>query len=187
MAKEIGNLNVVVGLDSTGFQNGIGALNREMKKVQSEFKLASTELGKHGKELDGLKLKSTNLTKQTELQRQKVDALKQAHEKSVETKGKDAKATQDLEIKLNNAQAKLSSMEQGLSSLNKEIELQSNGFYKLSQALEPIGQKFQDVGKKMEAIGKDLTKKLTLPLVGIGTAAAKVGSEIGRASCRERV
>ena len=41
MAKEIGNLNVVVGLDSTGFQNGIGNLNREMKKVQSEFKLAS--------------------------------------------------------------------------------------------------------------------------------------------------
>ncbi|OLS02549.1 phage tail tape measure protein [Tissierella creatinophila] len=177
MAKEIGNLNVVVGLDSTGFQNGIGALNREMKKVQSEFKLASTELGKHGKELDGLKLKSTNLTRQTELQRQKVDALKQAHQASVETKGKDAKATQDLEIKLNNAQAKLSSMEQGLSSLNKEIELQSNSFYKLSQTLEPIGQKFQDVGKKMESVGKDLTKKLTLPLVGIGTAASKVGSD----------
>ena len=135
MAKEIGSLNVVVGLDATGFQNGIGSLNREMKKVQSEFKLASTELGKHGTALDGLKLKSTNLTKQTELQRQKVNALKEAHAKSVETKGKDAKATQELETKLNNAQAKLSSMEQSLSSLNKEIELQSNGFYKLSQAL----------------------------------------------------
>lgn len=177
MAKEIGSLNVVVGLDATGFQNGIGSLNREMKKVQSEFKLASTELGKHGTALDGLKLKSTNLTKQTELQRQKVNALKEAHAKSVETKGKDAKATQELEIKLNNAQAKLSSMEQSLSSLNKEIELQSNGFYKLSQALEPVGAKMQEIGHKMESVGKDLTKKLTLPLVAIGTAAAKVGSD----------
>src|SRR5699024_9677185 len=33
------------------------------------------------------------------------------------------------------------------------------------------------VGKKMESVGKDLTKKLTLHLVGIGTAAAKIGSD----------
>ena len=101
MAKEIGQLNVKIGLDSTGFQNGISSINREMRKVQSEFKLASAEMGKHGKELDGLKLKSDSLTKQTELQRQKVQALEAAHQKSVETKGTDAKATQDLEIKLN--------------------------------------------------------------------------------------
>ncbi len=52
MAKEIGQLNVKIGLDSTGFQNGISGINREMCKVQSEFRLASAEMGKHGKELD---------------------------------------------------------------------------------------------------------------------------------------
>ena len=100
MASEIGQLSVRVGLDSTGFQNGISSLNREMRKIQSEFKLASAEMGKHGKELDNLRLKSDNLTKQTDLQRQKVAALEAAHQKSVQTKGADAKATQDLEIKL---------------------------------------------------------------------------------------
>jgi TP901 family phage tail tape measure protein len=177
VAKEIGKLNVVVGLDSTGFQNGINSLNREMKKVQSEFKLASAEMGRHGKGLDSLKLKSDSLTKQTELQRQKVKALEEAHQKSVETKGKDAKATQDLEIKLNKAKTQLAYMEQDLKKVNQEIELQSSGFYKLGKALEPVGQKMQDVGEKMEAVGKDLTKKITLPLVGIGTAAIKVGSD----------
>ncbi|MEY8414807.1 phage tail tape measure protein [Tissierella praeacuta] len=177
MAKEIGKLNVVVGLDSTGFQNGIGNLNREMKKVQSEFKLASVEMGKHGKELDGLRLKSDSLTKQTELQTQKVQALEAAHQKSVDTKGKDAKATQELEIKLNQARTRLISMEQDLNSLNREIELQSSGWYQLGKTLEPIGQKMQDIGKKMESVGKDLTKKITLPLVGLGAAAVKVGSE----------
>ena len=167
----------MVGLDSTGFQNGISSLNREMKKVQSEFKLASAEMGKHGKELDGLRLKSDSLTKQTELQRQKVKALEEAHKKSVETKGKDAKATQDLEIKLNKAKAQLAYMEQDLKKVNQEIELQSSGFYKLGKALEPVGQKMQDVGKKMESVGKDLTKKITLPLIGLGAAAIKVGSD----------
>jgi len=68
-------------------------------------------MGKHGKELKmALKLRSDSLTKQTDLQRQKVDALKTAYQKSVETKGADAKATQDLEIKLNQAQTKLTYM-----------------------------------------------------------------------------
>lgn len=177
MAKEIGNLNVVVGLDSTGFQNGIGQLNREMRKVQSEFRLASTELGKHGTALDGLKLKSNNLTNQTELQRQKVQALEAAHQKSVETKGADAKATQELETKLNNAKTQLSRMEQELQSVNQEIKLQSSSWQQLSQALAPVGEKMQEVGKSMQSIGKDLTTKVTLPLVGLGAAAVKVGSD----------
>jgi phage-related minor tail protein len=49
LAKEIGELNVKIGLDSTGFQNGIGSLNREMRKVQSEFKLASAEMANAAK------------------------------------------------------------------------------------------------------------------------------------------
>jgi TP901 family phage tail tape measure protein len=177
MAKEIGQLNVKIGLDATGFQNGISNLNREMRKVQSEFKLASAELGKHGKELDGLRLKSDNLTKQTELQRQKVQALEAAHQKSVETKGKDAKATQDLEIKLNNAKAQLANMENNLKSLNREIEMQSSSWYKLGKDLEAAGQKMQGIGKQVESVGKNLSTKVTAPLVGLGAAAVKVGSD----------
>lgn len=177
MASEIGQLNVRVGLDSTGFQNGISSLNREMKKVQSEFKLASAEMGRHGKELDRLRLKSDTLTKQTDLQRQKVAALEAAHQRSVQTKGADAKATQELEIRLNQARTRLVRMEQDLESVNREIETQSSTWYKLGKELEAAGQKIQAVGKKMESAGKELTTKVTLPLIGIGIAAVKVGSD----------
>lgn len=177
MASEIGQLNVRVGLDSSGFQNGVSSLNREMKKVQSEFKLASAEMGKHGKELDRLRLKSDTLTKQTDLQRQKVAALEVAHQRSVQTKGADAKATQDLEIKLNRARTRLVTMEQDLESVNREIQTQSSSWYKLGKDLEAAGQKMQSVGKKMESAGKELTTKVTLPLMGIGAAAVKVGSD----------
>jgi TP901 family phage tail tape measure protein len=177
MAKEIGQLSVKIGLDSSGFQNGIGKLNQEMRKVQSEFKLASAEMGKHGKELDSLKLKSDSLTKQTEIQRQKVQALEAAHQKSVETKGQDAKATQDLEIKLNQAKTQLVNMENNLKTLNHEIEVQSSGWGKLSKSLEPLGQSLQNVGQKMEAVGKNLSMKVTAPLMGLGAAATKAGSD----------
>ncbi|MFU0800198.1 MAG: Phage-related minor tail protein [Xylanivirga thermophila] len=177
MAREIGSLNVKIGLDSSGFQNGIASLNREMRVLDSQFKASTAALGEHGKGLEGLKLKSDSLTKQTDIQKQKVEALDAAHKKSVETKGQDAKATQDLEIKLNNAKAKLSSMEQDLKNVKKEIETQSSSWYKLGQALGPIGNKMQDIGKGMESVGKDLTKTVTLPITGIGAAAIKIGMD----------
>jgi TP901 family phage tail tape measure protein len=177
LAREIGSLNVKIGLDSSGFQNGIASLNREMRVLDSQFKASTAALGEHGKGLEGLKLKSDSLTKQTDIQKQKVEALDAAHKKSVETKGQDAKATQDLEIKLNNAKAKLSSMEQDLKNVKKEIETQSSSWYKLGQALGPIGNKMQDIGKGMESVGKDLTKTVTLPITGIGAAAIKIGMD----------
>ncbi len=177
LAREIGSLNVKIGLDSSGFQNGIASLNREIRVLDSQFKASTAALGEHGKGLEGLKLKSDSLTKQTDIQKQRVEALDAAHKKSVETKGQDAKATQDLEIKLNNAKAKLSSTEQDLKNVNKEIETQSSSWYKLGQALEPIGNKMQDIGKGMESVGKDLTKTVTLPITGIGAAAIKIGMD----------
>ena len=177
LAREIGSLNVKIGLDSSGFQNGIASLNREMRVLDSHFKASTAALGEHGKGLEGLKLKSDSLTKQTDIQKQRVEALDAAHKKSVETKGQDAKATQDLEIKLNNAKAKLSSMEQDLKNVNKEIATQSSSWHKLGQALEPIGNKMQDIGKGMESAGKDLTKTVTLPIAGIGAAAIKIGMD----------
>ncbi|QGG47569.1 hypothetical protein [Heliorestis convoluta] len=62
--SDIGSLTVRIGLDSMGFQNGISLLNREMRRVQAEFKLASAQMGNHGSALDRLRLQSQSLTKQ---------------------------------------------------------------------------------------------------------------------------
>lgn len=177
MSREIGSLNVRIGLDASGFQNGIASLNREMRVVESQFKASTSALGEHGKGLDGLRLKSDSLTRQTEIQKDRVAALEAAHQRSVETKGADATATQNLEVRLNNARAQLSNMTQDLANTNREIGIQSSGWYSLGQALEPIGKKMQDIGKGMEKVGKDLTKTVTLPIVGIGTAAIKLGMD----------
>lgn len=175
--SDIGNLNVRINLDVLGFQNGISKINTEMRRLKSEFKLASAQLGQHGGELEKLRLKSDQLTKETELQRQKVRALEEALRKSVEAKGADAKATQELEIKLNQAQARLVTMEQDLEEVNNRITLQSSNWHKLGKELEAAGQKMQAVGQKMEQAGKKLSTKVTMPLVGLGAAAAKIGSD----------
>lgn len=175
--SDVGNLNVRVGLDSTGFRQGISEINRSMKVVQSEFKAASAEVGRHGSELDKLRGRSDSLTQQTDLQRQKVAQLDAAHKASVEAKGEHAKATQNLEIQLNKAQASLSGMEADLEGINRQIETQSSGWYKLGATLEPLGQSLTNVGDRMTSVGKTLSTRVTAPIAGLGAAIIKVGSD----------
>jgi TP901 family phage tail tape measure protein len=174
----VGDLSVRIFLDSQGFQEGISKLGTEMRKLQSEFKLASAQLGQHGSELDKLRLKSEHMTKETELQRQRVQTLEEAHRKAVETKGADARVTQELEIRLNQARTRLVTMEQNLKDVNNQLTLQSSSWGKLGTSLQAAGEKLQAVGKKMQAAGKELSTKVTAPLVGLGALAAKASIDL---------
>lgn len=178
MATEIGNLIAKVSMDQTGFQQGISKLNRELKVVQSEFKASSAQLGDFGKSTEGLKLKADSLTKQIELQTQKVQALEGAYKESAKTRGLDAKETQNFAIDLTNARAKMAQMENELKKTTAELEKQSSTWYKLSQSCEEAGRKLAGVGKKMTDVGKDLSMKITAPLVAIGAASFKFAADL---------
>ncbi|CAG9718070.1 phage tail tape measure protein [Clostridium neonatale] len=178
MAEELGSLAVKIGLDSSGFQNGISSINRNLRVLDSEFKANTSALGENAKGLDGLKIKSENLAKQMELQKQKVSALEQAYSKSAQVKGKDSEATQAFEIKLNKAKQTLSQMETELSKTNKEIDTQSNKWNSLSKNLEGVGNKMKTVGEGLSGVGNKLSIGVTAPLVAAGTASVKLASDM---------
>ena len=118
-----GNNTVVarVGIDDSGFQEGVSKIQRSLKVVQSEFAAASSKLGDFGKSTEGLKLKSDSLSRQMELQKDKVAALTKSYQESVEKKGADSKATENLKIKLNYANAELGKMQQELKAITDEL------------------------------------------------------------------
>jgi phage-related minor tail protein len=174
-----GNNTVVarVGLDDSGFQEGVSKIQRSLKVVQSEFAAASSKLGDFGKSTEGLKLKADSLNRQMELHKEKVAALTRSYQESVEKKGADAKATENLKIKLNYANAELSKMQQELKATTEELKLKSSAWYKLSESMDKAGQKMKAVGDKISSAGKTLSTAVTLPLVGIGTAATKMAMD----------
>lgn len=178
MAEELGSLAVKIGLDSTGFQNGISSINRNLRVLDSEFKANTASLGENAKGLDGLKLKSESLAKQLELQKQKVSVLQEAYTKSAQTKGKDSEATQALEIKLNKAKQTLSQMETELSKANKEIETQSSKWTSLGKSLDGIGSKMKSVGEGFSNVGSKLSVGLTAPIATLGVASVKLASDM---------
>ena len=174
---DVGNLNIRVGLDSTGFNVGVTRINDELRRVKSEFQAASAEVNRHGTALDKLRVKSDSLTKETELQRRKVEALQSAHQTSVEAKGAHAKASQRLYVSLNKARAKLSIMEDELGKVNRELATQSSSWYELGERLEPIGASLNNIGGQMQSVGARLSLKVTAPLKGFAAAIIKVGSD----------
>ncbi|AFK87414.1 MULTISPECIES: phage tail tape measure protein [Thermoanaerobacterium] len=157
MAEDVGNLAVKISMDSTGFQNGISAINQQLKVVQSEFKAASAQLGSFGNSTDQLRLKSDSLNKQIDLQKQKVEALEKAYQTSVEKTGENSKASQDLAIKLNNAKAALANMENELQQTNKQL----------------------DESTKKQSLFGQMADKLHLNLEGLKTAFGAVGLAAG--------
>ncbi|WIF94311.1 phage tail tape measure protein [Caminicella sporogenes] len=120
-----------------------------------------------------MRLKAESLNKQIDIQRQKVEALKQKYEQSAKTKGADDKATQNLAIRYNRAQAELSRLENELRETNNTIEQQTNRWNKLSNTMQNVGNKIKSVGNKMKDVGKSLTTKVTMPLAGIGAVSVK--------------
>lgn len=176
-----------VGLDDKGFQDGVQKIQRSLKVVQSEFAAASSKLGDFGKSTEGLKLKADSLNKQMELQKAKVEALNKSYQESVEKKGQDAKATDNLKIKLNYAIAEMNKMENELTDINKQLKFQSNSFTKLGKNLEGISEKMKNVGDNFSNVGNTLNKTVTAPILAAGAGMFKLASDFDSASDSIRI
>ena len=177
MAADANTVVARVGLDDRGFQEGVAKIQRGLKLVQSEFAAVSSKLGDFGKSTDGLRLKADTLNKEIGLQKDKVAALNKSYQESAEKKGADAKATENLKIKLNYATAELNKMENELKAAIKELNTKSSAWYKLSQSMDKAGEKMKSVGDKMSGIGSKLSAAVTAPIVGIGAASVKMAMD----------
>lgn len=187
MSKSSNTVVAKVGLDDSGFQQGVAKIQKSLKVVKSEFAAASSKLGDFGKSTEGLKLKANSLTKQIELQKAKVEALNKSYKESAEKKGLDAKATENLKIKLNYAIADMNKMENELKNISKEIDIQSSSFTKLSKSLDNVGSKMKNVGKNFSSVGKSLSMTVTAPIVAAGTGLAKVANDFEEANNTIRI
>lgn len=177
MSKEIGKAVVKVGVDSTGFNPAISELNRKMKVVKEEFKTAASKMNKFTNSTEFLKSKSESLNNQMDMQKEKVELLRQKFEKSAEIKGKESKATQNVYIQYQKAQQQLSGLEKQLKDTNIKLEQQTNKWNKLSIKLKGVGDKFNAVGKKMSSIGKTLSTRITAPLTALGVGVVATGAK----------
>ncbi len=181
MAETIGELLVKIGLDNTGFNQGMKELDQSLKLAKAEFQAAAAKMGDMGGAADQLKLKVDYLNKQAELQRQKVAALKDAYDKAANSTEQDAAAVEKLQIKMLQAEKVLANMENSLKKTVKELELQASAWTQLSKKAEEASQKLRNAGNSITSAGQGLSLTLTAPIVAAGGAAVKLASDTNEA------
>src|SRR5699024_1290492 len=108
------------------------------------------------------------------------------YNKMVEAHGEGSSQAQKAAAAYNNESAQLNNLERHISNVTKEMhafkreqEIQRSGWYKTGDALESFGTKLGGVSEKAREVGGTLTRRITLPVVGITTAIVGMVAAFG--------
>lgn len=174
------NWKLKVGMlfDSKEFEQGVQRIDKQLKVLDSELKVSQSSVANFGNSTEQLKTKASSLSEKIELQKKKVEGLRKAYDESVETKGKDANATQNLEIKMNNATTALNNMERELKEIKDELKQQPTLLDNFSNKIDSLNDKLYAFGDRVERLGNSLTTKLTAPIVAATVASVKMASDL---------
>ncbi len=113
-----------------------------------------------------------------------LDAAQKAYTSSEKAVVSNNKAVEGYTVNLNNETAKMKEMQSELNTTNASIANHSLQWSNLQGKLKTVGSAFTDAGKKLSAVGTQLTQKLTLPIIAVGTAAVKMGMDFEKSASK---
>lgn len=90
-------------------------------------------------------------------------------------------AIQKKKAQLENTQAALNNYKKSLEEVNEKLKYGTADIEAYGKKLEETGEKISKAGKKIDDAGSDLTKKVTLPIAGLATAAVKTAADFDHA------
>ena len=166
MAGRIKGITIEIGGDTTKLTKALSGLDKSLKQTQQQLK-------------DVNKLLKMD-PKNTELLRQKQELLGKAigdTEKRLEELKKAADQMKDADVggeQYDNLKREIIATEQELKNLKAQQDALANS------KLDNLSKEFDKVGKKVSTIGDELTKKVTAPLLAIGTASIAAFNDVDK-------
>lgn len=169
MAGNIKGIIVEIGGDTSGLQKALknvnsatSSLSKELRGVNSLLKLdpSNTEL---------VAQKQTLLSKNIEETSEKLKLLKDIQKQADDAI---ANGTEISEENYRALQREIANTENKL----KTLQSQSSKWSTAGKAIEEFGNKITNVSDKVDKLGNTLTTSLTVPIIGLGTAAVVTGN-----------
>ena len=173
MTTNIGSLAVSLSLDASNFNGSMAQVDRNLRTMGSELKAAKALGADYGNSLDGLRSKKDILSRSVEASSIKLTEERKKYDELVAS-GKANEAQLERQAKkVNDAQANYNRLSTELSEVDKQLKIQSSSWTQYGEKMEAAGKKMQTIGKGMTDVGDNLTKKVSLPIAGMATAAFK--------------
>lgn len=171
MSKRIKGITIVINAETKGLDKALQDVNKSSRDINKELRDVNKLLKFNPKDTELLAQKKKLLGDQVSTTREKLDRLKQAEaEVQKQFERGDIGEEQYRAFK-----REVVETESKLKYYEKQLKQVSDSHLILSQNLQDTGKKMQDVGKKISDVGGNLTKKVTLPIAGVATAASKLG------------
>ncbi|MEC2240150.1 phage tail tape measure protein [Bacillus velezensis] len=153
MSKDI---KVKLYSNSSEFKKEMSACAVQMKNLKSEFEKNRTAVGVWGNTLKTAQVTEKSLTQELENHKRKVKALERAYADSAIKKGKDAKETQTLARRLNNATAAMNKTQNALNSTTQRIKALEEAAKRASSRVRIMGERMDSIGGKMRSVGSSV-------------------------------
>jgi len=178
IAGKIKGITIEIGGDTQKLNKALEDVNKKTRDVQSELRQVERLLKLDPGNTDLLAQKQKLLAEAVENSREKLDRLRAAQQQVNEQFRKG----EINEEQYRAFQREVVKAEQELAKFEKQLR-------ETGLTAEQVGQKLKDAGQKMTDVGKNLTMKVTAPIVGLGTVAAKaaIGFESAFAGVRKTV
>lgn len=165
------NIGPRIGIDGEAeYRKELNNIIQQAKTLDSEMKAVTASFDKNTTAAKKNAAEAAGLTKQIQLQEDRVKKLSEMVAKSTEKTGANSTQTLKWQQALNNANAELSTMQNRLSDLKVPTQ-------QWAQQLQDTGEKLQKIGGKLSEVGKGLTTHITLPVAAAGAAAVAAASD----------
>lgn len=171
--KTIKGITIEIGANTTGLSDALSDVSKKSKDIQKELRQVDRLLRFNPKNTELLAQKQKLLGEQVSVTKERLDKLKAA-EAQVQEQFKKGEIS---EQQYRDFQREIVETESKLKHYESQLKEVSKAHSELGEKMQEVGKGMKDVGKKVSDVGGDMTKKITLPLTGVGAAASKLGIE----------
>ncbi|WP_042682544.1 phage tail tape measure protein [Anaerosalibacter massiliensis] len=156
------------------FNRAMREMRGDTTRLNREFRLQKEQMRLSGSETDKLKASVNYLSERYKQAQQRVKETSEQLEKAKAIYGENSEEVKKLEGQLINAQVQEQRFANELEIANQKLREAEDPTIQYGKNLQNVGEKMQTIGQKATALGNKLTTKLTLPIIGVGTASAKM-------------
>ena len=169
MAGNIKGIIVEIGGDTSGLQKALSKVNSATSGLSKELRGVNSLLKLDPSNTELVAQKQVLLSKNIEETSEKLKLLKDIQKQADDAIANGIKISEEnyrsLQREIANTENKL-----------KTLQSQSSKWTTAGKAIEEFGNKITKVSDKVDKLGNTLTTSLTVPIVGLGTAAVVTGN-----------
>lgn len=186
MAERIGGISIGLDLESAGIKRQLSDIRRSFRMFDGELRTNMNNFRNNARSVESYEKNITNLNKTIKNQEKNLSDLNLKREEAIKTDGAHSKKVQDLTIDINKQADSLNYYRHQLSKTKKELadfqheqNIANSKFTKTAEALDKGSKGLETFGNNAKRVGGGLTKYITAPILGIGTALASMTAGLG--------